>query len=119
MGTDAVKEENFEFCISECLFHCRVHIKEKFLSDLRKARELYSGEELKKTLHNLRKRLDDPHVLSGEVVLNVLMSFRDIQVNLVGNNVFSHICIGQGSFCFYLMSTLLRIIMNHFINSYF
>lgn len=58
-------------------------MREKFLSDLRAARERHAGnvEELQKILHNLRKRLDDPNVLSGEVFQYYMYSLRDIQVN--------------------------------------
>lgn len=56
-------------------------MREKFLSDLRAAREQYVGnrEELAKQLHNMRKRLDDPNVLSGEVVNSYMYSLRDTQ----------------------------------------
>lgn len=58
------------------------------MSDLRKARDTMTGEELSTALHNMRKRLDDPHVLCGEVVLSMLISFRDIQVGEKQNYLF-------------------------------
>lgn len=56
-------------------------MREKFLGDLRATRDQYVGnpEELAKQLKKLRKRLDDPNVLSGEIVHTFMCSLRDVQ----------------------------------------
>ncbi|XP_062699786.1 mitogen-activated protein kinase kinase kinase 15 isoform X2 [Aedes albopictus] len=59
----------------------KAHLREKFLADLRSLRDQYAGnvEELQKMLRNMRKRLDDPHVLSKEIVQTYMLSLRDVQ----------------------------------------
>ncbi|KAL1506471.1 hypothetical protein ABEB36_005833 [Hypothenemus hampei] len=57
----------------------KTYMKEKFLADLKKINESKPGPEKKDALLKMMKRLDDPNVLSGDTVLNLLLSFRDIQ----------------------------------------
>ncbi|XP_055852201.1 mitogen-activated protein kinase kinase kinase 15 isoform X2 [Episyrphus balteatus] len=59
----------------------KAHMREKFLGDLRAVREEYASNTPKLTeiLLKMRKRLDDPHVLSGEVVHSFMCSLRDVQ----------------------------------------
>ncbi|OQV25730.1 Mitogen-activated protein kinase kinase kinase 15 [Hypsibius exemplaris] len=56
------------------------HAKEKFIDDLRKARETLSSAQLKQELDTLRHRFDaDSLLISPGIVLNLLLSYRDIQ----------------------------------------
>ncbi|ALC47336.1 Pk92B [Drosophila busckii] len=67
--------------LQEVEIQSKAHMREKFLSDMRTARDTYapSDDKLKSLLHGMRKRLDDPHVLSGEVLHSFMCSLRDVQ----------------------------------------
>uniref|UniRef100_UPI00398EDFDD mitogen-activated protein kinase kinase kinase 5 isoform X3 n=1 Tax=Pristiophorus japonicus TaxID=55135 RepID=UPI00398EDFDD len=58
---------------------CCQYFRETILSEIRKARELYSAKELAAELGRIRKRLDNVEVLSADIVINLLLSYRDIQ----------------------------------------
>ncbi|ETE69128.1 Mitogen-activated protein kinase kinase kinase 15, partial [Ophiophagus hannah] len=55
------------------------HYKESLLNDIRKAREKYQGEELAKELARIKLRMDNTEILTSDIVINLLLSYRDIQ----------------------------------------
>lgn len=57
--------------------------KDTLLNDIRKARDKYQGEELAKELTRIKLRIDNTEVLTQDIVMNLLFSYRDIQVYTV------------------------------------
>ncbi|KAJ8010749.1 hypothetical protein DPEC_G00078390 [Dallia pectoralis] len=53
--------------------------KDTLLNDIRKARDKYQGEELAKELCRIKLRIDNTEVLTQDIVMNLLFSYRDIQ----------------------------------------
>lgn len=55
------------------------HSREKFMSDLRKAREITDGDQKNDYLDKMRTRLDNPDVLHPDTVSLMMLSYRDNQ----------------------------------------
>lgn len=58
------------------------YFRETILNEIRKARELYTGKELAAELNRIQQRLDNVECLSVDIVINLLLTYRDIQVSL-------------------------------------
>ncbi|KAM7339123.1 hypothetical protein ACRRTK_002607 [Alexandromys fortis] len=56
-----------------------VYYKETLLNDIRKAREKYQGDELAKELTRIKLRIDNIEALTSDIIINLLLSYRDIQ----------------------------------------
>ncbi|XP_060231073.1 mitogen-activated protein kinase kinase kinase 15 [Meriones unguiculatus] len=60
--------------VTSCAYY-----KETLLNDIRKARKKYQGDELAKELTRIKFRMDNIEVLTSDIIINLLLSYRDIQ----------------------------------------
>ncbi|KAI2652389.1 Mitogen-activated protein kinase kinase kinase 5 [Labeo rohita] len=65
--------------LTSCKTNTCQYFRETVLNEIRKARELYTGAELAAELRRIQQRLDNVEYLSADVVINLLLSYRDIQ----------------------------------------
>ncbi|PKU29581.1 mitogen-activated protein kinase kinase kinase 6 [Limosa lapponica baueri] len=56
------------------------YFRETIRRDIRRAREMFRGEQLSRELAHIQKRLDSVELLSLDIVVNLLLSYRDVQV---------------------------------------
>ncbi|XP_076827875.1 mitogen-activated protein kinase kinase kinase 5 isoform X2 [Brachyhypopomus gauderio] len=68
--------------------HASEYVHESIRRDIRMAREHYGGQALSQELGRIQKRLDTVELLSPDIVMSLLLSYRDIQdyesiINLV------------------------------------
>ncbi|XP_071326030.1 mitogen-activated protein kinase kinase kinase 5 [Trachinotus anak] len=55
------------------------YFRESIRHEIRMARERFSGQALSEELHHIQKRLDSVELLTPDIVMNLLLSYRDIQ----------------------------------------
>ncbi|XP_030661543.1 mitogen-activated protein kinase kinase kinase 6 isoform X2 [Nomascus leucogenys] len=55
------------------------YFRETIRRDIRQARERFSGPRLRQELARLQRRLDSVELLSPDIIMNLLLSYRDVQ----------------------------------------
>lgn len=56
------------------------YFRESIRHEIRMARERFSGKDLSEELGRIQKRLDSVELLTPDIIINLLLSYRDIQV---------------------------------------
>lgn len=56
------------------------YFRETIRQDIRQARERFCGQQLRQELARLQRRLDSVELLSPDIIMNLLLSYRDVQV---------------------------------------
>ncbi|XP_054427789.1 mitogen-activated protein kinase kinase kinase 6 isoform X3 [Pteronotus mesoamericanus] len=55
------------------------YFRETIRQDIRQARERFSGQQLRQELARLQRSLDSVELLSPDIIMNLLLSYRDVQ----------------------------------------
>uniref|UniRef100_A0A8C9K0X5 mitogen-activated protein kinase kinase kinase n=1 Tax=Panthera tigris altaica TaxID=74533 RepID=A0A8C9K0X5_PANTA len=55
------------------------YFRETIRQDIRQARERFCGQQLRQELARLQRRLDSVELLSPDIIMNLLLSYRDVQ----------------------------------------
>nr|XP_047929009.1 LOW QUALITY PROTEIN: mitogen-activated protein kinase kinase kinase 6 [Anser cygnoides] len=55
------------------------YFQETIRRDIRRAREMFRGEQLSRELARIQQRLDSVELLSLDIIVNLLLSYRDVQ----------------------------------------
>lgn len=63
------------------------YFRESIRREIRLARERFTGQALSQELGRIQNRLDTVDLLSPDIVVNLLLSYRDVQVCGVGGGV--------------------------------
>uniref|UniRef100_A0A674DR42 mitogen-activated protein kinase kinase kinase n=1 Tax=Salmo trutta TaxID=8032 RepID=A0A674DR42_SALTR len=56
-----------------------IYFRESIRHEIRTARERFSGQDLSQELGRIQKRLDTVELLSPDIIMNLLLSYRDVQ----------------------------------------
>jgi hypothetical protein len=59
------------------------YFRETIRQDIRQARERFSGQRLRQELARLQRRLDSVELLTPDIIMNLLLSYRDVQVGSI------------------------------------
>lgn len=72
----------FKPVLTHLLTRFSEYFRESIRQEIRMARERFSGQDLTEELRRIQKRLDSVELLTPDIVITLLLSFRDIQVRV-------------------------------------
>nr|CDS19393.1 mitogen activated protein kinase kinase kinase [Echinococcus granulosus] len=79
MGALPLLSSRLKECFMDAQNETRLHLSCQFVKELRVDRETLKDDELREKLHKMRRRLDDPRLLSPDSLLNMFLSYMHVE----------------------------------------